>query len=136
MINDLKKENYFVFYLVPFLSSMALRMIVSGESNWGPYNIAMRGLQVRILGSLLLIFCAMPTYDILIKWSRSNDKLKDVLKIFVLSPFLYAWIVSFLLLLFRYFISYNYFLSLYLFSLAICFYFQFRFMRRIKTLLS
>ena len=86
------EKQIFGLLFVPFIINYALVMVISGESNWGPYNIAMQGFQVRLLGVLIIFFCFCITYDVILKNVQSSTNegiVKEILKIFFSSLFFY-----------------------------------------------
>jgi hypothetical protein len=127
-----------IFYLIPFISNFAIISIISGESKWGPYREGLNSIQVRLIGFFALIFCIYIIYNVLIKLPKTiggTKKIYEVLKIFFTSKFFIFWVVS-LIISFSYEIYKIFIIKIiYYIIIIICLYFQFKFIRKIKSLL-
>lgn len=135
------KENIndfiIIFYGVPFISSVAIKMLITGESNWGPYNVPMQGFQVRMVGILFLIVCSIITYNVLVKWPQNVgglNKVREIIKLFVFSPFFLFWILG---ILFGLYIHHLLIIKIsFLIIILICFFFQKKFIFSMKSILD
>ncbi len=129
----------FIFYGVPYISTTALLAIITGANKWGTYRLTMNSTQMRLYGLFILFLCIYITHSVLIQWPKASGKpkkVKEVLKIFFKSLFLYLWIFS-LLVYFIYEIYQIMILKiLYYVFIGACLYFQYKFMKKVKKILK
>ncbi|MEJ5362228.1 MAG: hypothetical protein WBK20_03010 [Spirochaetota bacterium] len=133
------KEYIMLFYFIPFLSNASIMDIIKGGNTWGPYKNALTDVQVRILGVFTSILCIYIIYNVLIQWPKTiggKQKVKEVLKIFLSSWFLFLWVQSFML----YFCYEIYHIAIlkyaYFITIGVCVYFQHKFIKRVNELLN
>lgn len=132
-------DNILAFYITPYISTFAIISILSGESLWGPYKEGLNSIQVRIIGLFALYFCIYVMYNILIKWPRFKGGVKyakKILKIFFKSKFFILWILS--LIIYCNYQIYNiiYLKLLYFLIMCLCTYYQYKFIKTIKSMLD
>jgi len=121
------KEYIFVSYAVPFLSSDAIKVVITGYTKLGPFKVDAIGIQARFIGLWFLFFSLIIMYFVLIKIPKSIEagKVRECINIFILSPFFITWILCIILKIFEEYLQYG--TLLFFLMIIICFFFQLKF---------
>ncbi|HOT47312.1 MAG TPA: hypothetical protein PLM53_21170 [Spirochaetota bacterium] len=99
MKNDFEQSefnNFIVpFYFIPFISSLSIKAIITGETVLGPYQVLATGIQARLIGSAFIIMVIYDLYHVFIKIPKKNGGIKvmkAIIREFFSSVFLYIWL--------------------------------------------
>jgi len=131
-------SEFFVFYFTPLISSLAIFIIVSREYNRIQYNITIKGIQAMLIGLSFLLFCLIIFYNIFIKIPKKVggwNKVYEVIKLLLRSEFLYIFLITNVCIEIMIYLNLDYKLLIYGIILLICFYFQNKFIKKIKNIL-
>ncbi len=132
-------DTLFNFYLVPFLSSYSLLIILSGKFyTWGNYLYA-EGYIARIGGSLIMLIPLVICYNVLIKIPKINggmETIKVVSITLLKSSFFYVWLFILILVLINIEVKSILFKWGYIALLGVDFILQMQFVKKIKSILN
>jgi hypothetical protein len=129
---DINYMDYiFPSYSAPLLSSFGINLIIKGHTTLGIYNIHTYGIQARLIGLFFLFFSILLFYHLFnqIPNSIKKGKVRIILGNFLLSPFFIIWVCCILMKIFSSYFQYG--TLLFILSLVLCFYFQFKFNKKL-----
>lgn len=128
-------DYFFVFYIIPLLMSLAIKIITTGTLELVISDIRLDSIQARVIGCAIIITCMNILYVVFVKIPKTQggwDKVVKILYLLFKSSFFYI----FILLLFSPFylsvVPQLVRLIVYLSMLLLCFFQQFRFMKVFK----
>ena len=125
------KEQIFSSYSSPLISSGAIKMMVSEETNLGAFNVHTTGPQALLIGFFFLVLSFITFYYLLIKIPKNigENKVQEILGIFFKSPFFITWMMCIFFSIFNELIPLGTFI--FLGMLIVCFYFQRKFNKKL-----